>query len=71
MEQPNVEWNSQVWNGTVHVGSDVKNYLKFGAKAACLQPGFHLPFVQFGKFASADFLLKLFTAFITEFRRHA
>ena len=50
--------------------SDI-NYLNLGAKAACLQPGFHLPFVQFGKFPSADFLLKLFTAFITEFRRHA
>ena len=24
MEQPNVKWNSQVWNGSVHVGSDVK-----------------------------------------------
>ena len=50
--------------------SDI-NYLKFGAKAACLQPGFHLPFVHFGKFASADFLLLVFTAFITEFRRNA
>ena len=36
--------------------SDINN-LKFGVKAACLQPGFHLPFVHFGNFASADFLL--------------
>ena len=43
MEQPNVKWNSQISNGTVH---DIEN-LKFGAKAACLQPGFHLTFVHY------------------------
>ena len=67
MEQPSLKMAQSMWGLTSR--SDI-NYLKFGGKA-CLQPGFHLPFVHFGTFASADFLLKLFTAFITEFRRHA
>lgn len=55
VEQPNVKWNSP-WHH-----HDIEN-LKCGAKAACLQPGFHLTFVHFGKFASADFMLILITA---------
>ena len=40
VEQPNVKWNSP-WHH-----HDIEN-LKCGAKAACLQPGFHLTFVHY------------------------
>ena len=63
-----LKWNSPC--GCLTSRSDIEN-LKFGAKAACLQPGFHLPFVYFGNFASADFLLLICTALIKEFRRNA
>ena len=63
-KQPNI----QIWNGTgtVHVGCDVKilHQLKIWGESS-------LPFVHFGQFASADFLLQIFSALIKEFWRNA
>ena len=63
-----MELEKSMWGLTSR--SDIHNLI-FSAKAACLQPGFHMPFVHFGKFAAADFLLLLFTTLITEFRHNA
>ena len=63
MEQPSLKWNSPC--------GVCRQDLTFGTKAACLQPGIHLPFVHFSSFAFADFLLLIFTTVIKEFRLNA